>query len=450
MKIAAAFLSLLAIPALALAQSAAPPQAAPAAGTSPIGSEKLHVSIDFMAAYGHDAANAPLGMEKQGRVGYAIVGLTGRLTPKISYRIAINPVNEVVPLPGCGEESFFYPNDVNLLYTEGPVVPCDVKQGNRRVDMYRGIAYDTIDQQGALREGYVTFDITPSVHAMFGRFILEKGFGVEEAGSFTGKDATMIQRINAEANFGLQISYDWQRDARRVLRLNAAGVLGEGNRWQDYDYYYFQDNSLDANSALTFVGSATYTPDDKLDVRAAFKAGFTGSKVERLPSYFASKRNDGAVVISGQYKFLPRVRAMGEIARYTWGPTKSSAEMLGVDPEPIHKSGYWIGVEAAHQFRPGLVVGGSLTREEIDRADSLIKVLAAENFFGVVEGKTDRMTVVRLFVDLSDCVRLGYYFNDVSNPYPWVSGSYPVEGPQAFQGKSMDRWGLVVRFRARY
>jgi len=31
--------------------------------------------------------------------------------------------------------------------------------------------------------------------------------------------------------------------------------------------------------------------------------------------------------------------------------------------------------------------------EEIDRADSLIKLLAAENFFGVVEGKTDRMTV---------------------------------------------------------
>jgi len=67
-----------------------------------------------------------------------------------------------------------------------------------------------------------------------------------------------------------------------------------------------------------------------------------------------------------------------------------------------------------------------------------------------VEGKTDRMTVVRVFFDFSDCVRLGYYFNDVSNPYPWVSGSYPVEGPQAFQGKSMDRWGLVVRFRARY
>ena len=450
MKITAALLYLLAAPAIALAQSAPPPQTAPAAGTSPIGSEKLHVSVDFMAAYGHDAANAPLGMEKQGRVGYAIVGLSGRLSPRISYRIAINPVNEVVPLPGCGEPTFFYPNDVELLYTQGPPVQCDAKQGNRRVDMYRGIAYDTIDQQGALREGYVTFDLTSSLHATFGRFILPKGFGVEEAGSFTGKDATMIQRINAEANFGLQLTYDWEREGRRMLRFNAAGVLGEGNRWQDYDYYYFVDNSLDANSALTFVGSAIYTPDDKLDVRATVKAGFTGSKVERLPSYWASKRNDGAVVISGQYKFLPRVRAMAEVARYTWGPTETSAELLGVDTEPIHKSGYWFGVEAAHPLRSNLVVGGSVTREEIDRADSLIKLLAAEGFFGVVEGKKDRMTVMRVFFDFNDVVRLGYYFNAVSNPYPWVSGMYPVEGPQAFQGRGLDRWGLVVRFRANY
>ena len=27
-------------------------------------------------------------------------------------------------------------------------------------------------------------------------------------------------------------------------------VIGEGNRWQDYDYFYFQDGSLDGNSAI--------------------------------------------------------------------------------------------------------------------------------------------------------------------------------------------------------
>lgn len=426
------------------------PQAAAAQGTSSITSDKLHISVAFMAAFGHDAANAPLGFEKQGRVGYAIIGLSGRLTPRITYKIGINPVNEVAPLPACGEATFFYPNAPNELWNAGPVVPCDVKQGNRRVDMYRGIANDTVDQQGALREASVTFEVTPSLHTTFGRFPLSKGFGVEEAGSFTAKDATMIQRINAESNFGLQLTYAFERDARRWLTLNAAGVLGEGNRWQDYDYFYFQDGSLDANSALTFFASAAYTPDDKLDVRASIKAGFTGSKVERLPSYWASKRNDHAVVISGQYKVLPRVRVMGEVARYTWGPTRTSAEMLGVDPEPIHKSGYWVGAEATHPIRDGLVVGSSVTREEIDRADSLIRILAANNLFGVVEGKKDRMTVIRLFFDLHDRVRLGYYFNAVSNPYPWVSGIYPVEGPQAFQGRGLDRWGLVVRFRAEY
>jgi hypothetical protein len=378
------------------------------------------------------------------------LGVEGRLGPRVRFRFAMNPVNEVTPRPACPETNFFYPNAPSDLWGAGPQVPCDVAHGTRRVDMYRGIALDTMTQQGALREASVTFDLSPAFHVTFGRFPLSKGFGVEEAGSFTAKDATMIQRINAELNFGLQLSYYWRDDTRTKLALHAAGVLGEGNRWQDYDYFYFQDGSLDANSALTFFASAAYSPTSALDVRAAVKAGFTGSKVERLPSYWASKRNDGAIVVSAQYRVLPRVRVMGELARYTWGPTRTSAEMLGVDPDAIIKTGYWIGVEARQPIGRTVTIGGSVAREEIDRADGLIKILAARSMYGVEEGKSDRMAVARLFLDVSDRVRIGYYFNAVENPYPWVSGIYPVDGPSAYQGRGLNRWGIVVRLRADY
>lgn len=34
----------------------------------------------------------------------------------------------------------------------------------------------------------------------------------------------------------------------------------------------------------------------------------------------------------------------------------------------------------------------------------------------------------------------------MSNPFPWVSGIDPIDGPRAFTGRGTDKWGLVVRF----
>ena len=433
----------LALPGTVLAQEAAATTPPP-----PAQNERLKISVSLMAGYGYDPANAPLGFESQGRIGYATLGVEGRVLPRVTYRFVVNPVNEVTPRPACNEKNFFYPNAPSDLWGAGPPVPCDVAYGTRRVDMYRGIALDTMSQQGALREASATFEVSRQFRVTFGRFPLAKGFGVEEAGSFTAKDAPMIQRINAESSFGLQLSYLRADATRTRLALHAAGVIGEGNRWQDYNYFYFQDGSLDANSAMTFFASATIAPTSALDMRVAFKAGFTGSKVERLPSYWASKRNDGALVVSAQYRVMPRVRVMGEFARYTWGPTRTSAEMLGVDTSAIIKNGYWIGVEARQPIGRSATIGGSIAREEIDRADALIKTLAAQGMYGVREGKSDRLAVVRLFLDFSDHVRIGYYFSGVQNPYPWVSGIYPVAGQDAFKGRSLNRWGIVVRLRA--
>ena len=68
--------------------------------------ERLRIDLRFMAGYGHDSAQATLGSEKQGRVGYVIIGLSGKITDQFSYVVEINPVDETSALPSCGEEHF--------------------------------------------------------------------------------------------------------------------------------------------------------------------------------------------------------------------------------------------------------------------------------------------------------------------------------------------------------
>jgi hypothetical protein len=412
------------------------------AQTPPTPNEKLNLDVTFVAGYGHDGAQAALGFEKQGRVAQATLTLSGKLHEKFRYRLAFNPVDETSSKPACGEADFFFPNDPRI-YSAGPVVPCDPENGHKRVDTYNTFGLDYIVQQGPLREGFVDWLATDSITARFGRFILPVGFMPEEVGSWTSKDMTRIQRLNAEANFGLMLGY-----ARPLFDVSAMGVLGEGNREKDYDWFYFANPTLDTNSALTAILTARARPHRMVDLRAAWKKGFTGSKVERLPSYWASKRNDDAIVVSGKVKPHEYVSVFGEFAKYTWGPTATSAEMLGFDQEAIDKPGYYVGLEVAYPVTSNVTVGTTFTREELSRDDSLVKYLAANNLYGVEMGKKDRGTTLRLFVRVRNTVTAGLYWADVSNPYPWVSGSWPVTGPRAFTGRAPDRYGLVVSVRA--
>ncbi|HYU78056.1 MAG TPA: hypothetical protein VEK56_03665, partial [Vicinamibacterales bacterium] len=205
----------------------------------------------------------------------------------------------------------------------------------------------------------------------------------------------------------------------------------------------------DANSGLTTVVSARARPVRPVDVRVAWKKGFTGSRVERLPSYWASKRNDDAIVVSGKVQPHRFVAFFGEVAQYTWGPTQSSAEFLALDPKAIDKAGYYAGGQFAMPITSSTVVGVTLTREEISRDDSLIKYLAALHLYGVELGKKDRGTTVRFFATVKDTMTVGIYRADVSNPFPWVSGSWPVSGQRAFTGRPPDRYGLTVALKAR-
>jgi hypothetical protein len=406
--------------------------------------ERLKISGTFIAGWSHDGAQAQLGFEKQGRVAQATISFAGRVSDRVRYLVSFNPANEVSSKPSCGEEHFFFPNDPTF-YTAGPVVPCDPEHGLKRVDTYNHSSLDYINQQGPLREGYVDLRASESVVARFGRFILPIGFAPLEVGSWTAKDLTRIQRLNAEANFGMLIGYA-QRDAsgQPVLEAAVMGVLGEGNREKDYDWFYFADTSLDANSALTAVASLRARPSQALDLRLAYKWGFTGSKVERLPSYWASKRNDRALVFSTKMQLSSLFSVFGEYARYVWGPAETSAEMLGVDPEPIEKPGYYFGTNFEVPIAGSTRVGVTVTREELARDDSLVKYLAINQLYGVEMGKKDRGTIARVYVDLSRIFTLGFFWADVSNPYPWISGSWPVSGPRAFSGRAPDRYGIAV------
>jgi hypothetical protein len=407
-------------------------------------SDRLRVGLRFMAGYGFDGAQDSLGFEKQGRVGYIILSAAGKLSRHFRYLLEVNPVNETQPRPACGEENYFYPNAPQAT---GPNVSCS-NDGRVMVDDYRFKALDTVSQQGPVRQAYLVYE-AGSFGVKFGRFLLPIGFGWEDAGSLSSKDAPHIQRINTEANFGVLVQYQRSTaDGRRFFTGSAAVVAGDGNKYHDYDYFYGIDGSQDSNSWQTVVLSATTEPVKGLDLRAAIKAGHTGSKVERLPNFYASKRNDNAIVLSGRYRPIRNITIFGESAQYTWGLMKTSAEMLGVESSPVEKNGYYAGADVWYPLSRSVRVGTVVTAEELSRDDALVKYMAGQGLYRAQLGKKERSTVIRVYTDITDAVRVGVYRNDLSNPFPWLSGIVPVDGPRAYQaGRGSNKWGMVVQFR---
>jgi hypothetical protein len=442
---------LIALPAVA--QQAAPaPEPAPDTvdffGFKFSQSERFKFGAELVTGWSHDGAQAALGFEKQGRVGMAILSVAGKVSDHVRFFVSVNPVSETNARPACGEKDFFFPNDPNLYAGIGPIVKCDVEDGLKRVDTYNTFSLDYITQQGILREGYVDWGIAGGVSLRGGRFILPIGFAPRDIGAATAKDMTRITRLNAEANFGAMLAFTARRGERPLFDGGVMAVLGDGNREKDYDWFYHVNTSLDTNSAITFVASARVTPFNALDVRAAYKKGYTGSKVERLPNYWASKRNDDALVVSVKVSPVSWASVFGEYAKYKWGPTVTSGELVGLpDLAAIDKPGYFMGglldVPVAGKVRAGL----SVVREELSRDDSLIQYLELHNLYGVTMGKKDRALAVRGFVDVNRLVNVSFFWMDVSNPFPWASGSWPVTGPAAYTGRDPDRVGVTVTVR---
>jgi hypothetical protein len=437
----------------ALAQQTAPP---PDVDREPVNlfgfefnqSERYKFGFELVAGWSHDGAQAALGFEKQGRVGMAILSLSGRVSDHVRYYVSVNPVSETSSRPACGEKDFFFPNDPNLFAGTGPIVKCDEEDGLKRVDTYNTFSLDYINQQGILREGYIDWGISNALSLRGGRFILPVGFAPREVGGGTSKDITRITRLNAEANYGAMLAVSRRSDNRALFDAGVMAVLGDGNREKDYDWFYFVNRSLDTNSAVTVVASARTQPIKQLDLRVAYKHGYTGSKVERLPSYWASKRNDDALVVSLMISPVSWASLFGEYAKYKWGPTITSGELVGVPTVgPIEKPGYYMGAQFGVPVSSRVRVGGSITREEITRDDSLIQYLTLNNLYGVSMGKKDRTLIARGFIDVNKLVNVSFFWTDVSNPFPWASGSWPVSGPNAFTGREPDRLGVTVTVR---
>lgn len=411
-------------------------------------SERIKFTGELMAGWSHDGAQATLGFEKQGRIGWAILGVSGKLSNRVRYYVSVNPVSETRLKPACGEKDYFYPNDPNLFATVGPIVKCDEEDGLKRVDTYNTYSLDYINQQGILREGYGDFGISGNVSVRAGRFILPIGFAPRDVGATSAKDMTRITRLNAEANFGAMLAATKQQGDHVLFDAAVMAVLGDGNREKDYDWFYFVNRSLDTNSAVTMVASGRVMPITAIDVRAAYKKGFTGSKVERLPNYWASKRYDDALVVSLKVSPTSWISAFGEYAKYKWGPTITSGELVGVPTVgPIEKPGYYMGVMLDVPVSNRVRMGGSFTREEMSRDDSMIQYLELNKLYGVSMGKKDRNMIVRGFIDVGRFVNVSVFWMDVSNPYPWVSGSWPVSGPTAYTGRSQDRAGVTLTVR---
>ena len=412
-------------------------------------SERYRFGGELLVGWSHDGAQAALGFEKQGRVGMAVLSLSGRVSDRVRYFVSVNPVSETRSRPACGERDFFFPNDPNLFAGIGPIVKCDEEDGLKRVDTYNTFSLDYITQQGLLREGYLDVAASDLVTVRGGRFVLPIGLAPREVGATSAKDMARITRLNAEANFGAMLAVSKRGDNDRpVFDAAVMAVLGDGNREKDYDWFYFVNTSLDTNSAITMVATMRIAPVHAFELRAAYKKGYTGSKVERLPSYWASKRNDDAIVASLKISPASWASIFGEYAHYRWGPTLTSGELVGLPAlAPIDKTGYYMGGQLDVPISSRVRVGGSITREELLRDDSLIQYLSLNNLYGVSMGKKDRLLIARGFVDINRLVNISFFWVDVSNPFPWVSGSWPVTGPTAFTGRAPDRVGVSVTVR---
>ena len=72
-------------------------------------SERYKFGGELMAGWSHDGAQAALGFEKQGRVGMAILSLSGRVSDRVRYFVSVNPVSETTSRPACGEKDYFFP-----------------------------------------------------------------------------------------------------------------------------------------------------------------------------------------------------------------------------------------------------------------------------------------------------------------------------------------------------
>jgi hypothetical protein len=81
-----------------------------------------------MVGWSHDGAQAALGFEKQGRVGWAILSVSGRVSDHVGTSCpSIRSARRVAA--GLRRKGLFLSERSNLYAAQGPIVKCDERTG---------------------------------------------------------------------------------------------------------------------------------------------------------------------------------------------------------------------------------------------------------------------------------------------------------------------------------
>jgi hypothetical protein len=382
----------------------------------------------------------------------AIVAFEGATGPHVSFRVEVNAVNESpVPEPFTPSERtpFFFPNQPDPAY--GVV---SKPEGQFRVDDYKHTGWDPYVQEAHLRRAFVDVHTRDGRFGLvLGRFFVPQGLPLEETRWFTSKDLTHVERINAAVDHGGLAYVRFGPDDGFHGRASAAVIGGNGDPYHDYVYFDFTRASVeDTNSAVGGVAALSLSPLRGLTLVGSYKYNFVGSRIETDITLQRSKHYDNATTFGARYRppFLDRVELFGQWARYKWGLRDTSAELLAEAPDisPVYKQGYDVGFDLAWPLPRGRGKAGVVAvREELDRDDSLIALLADRGELGVRLGEKERTTVVKLYAELGPLT--AFFFKAfVDNPFPAVSAIVPIAGPFALQGPGSDKTGFGIRFRA--
>lgn len=424
-----------------LAQAPAAPQ--DKATTLTIGGQELRFGLDFVFAGVHDESQRPtIGRERQIKAAYVNLSLGMDVGKRYSFLVVANPAgDEIVPkpyIPSPGDRrTYFFPNQ-----PEGRGVASD-PDGIKDVDDYKYSGFDPIIQQGVLRAAYLDIHTDGRMFgAIVGRSYVPQGLGLDELTWFTAKDLTHIQRINAQADNGLTLYYNGP-----LVRVDLAGISGNGNPYHDYGYFDFTDPPEDKNSALGAVGSVRVKLP-KLVFGASYRKNFLNSRVEDSISLQLSKHNDDAAIGFVSYRPARYIRLFGEAVRYKWGLAKTSADLLpGPKVEtPVYKPGYYWAVDVTAPDTRFGKWGLTISREELSRDDSLVALAAARQMFGVVLGKRERGTIFKGQVEAGQLTIFGFG-NFVSNPFPELSALVPISGLGIQEQVTNTKVGFGIRFR---
>jgi len=408
-----------------------------------IGEHKLKLGVDFSFAAVDDRSQMEtLGRERQIKPAFLNLSAGMELDTHFSFFVVVNPVEDsVVPKPyyqsPTDRRTYFFPNQLM-----GGGVSSD-PNGIKDVDDYKYSGFDPIIQQGALRFAYLdVHNGTRKLGMLIGRLLVPQGWGLDESVWFTAKDMTHIQRINAQADNGLDLYYS----ARRA-RVDLALITGNGNPFHDYGYYGFTTPTEDKNSALGAVITAKMRYS-RFTFGGTYRRNFLNSRIDDSTSIQLSKHNDDAVIGFAAFRQGPLLRVFGEVASYEWGLTKTSANHLPGPPNktPVYKNGAYVGVDLMSPKTRFGKWGLTATYEYFSRDDSLVAWAAANNLFGVKLGHHETGTIFKGLFQEKWLTAYGFV-NFVSNPYPVLSAIVPVAGPGAGKSVRNAKAGFGIRFR---